>query len=234
MITLSSSLLPAQPPESSPRRYRQDHGHSGSLQFVIIVIFAGLGFSFHHQSRSNRPFFLPLPMPSKNRKMHSSTVKPKISQVERTKLSVAHKCLSSPGQNISMITKSSFRHSFKGRVRLDLDSNILNCEKHGIAQAHGNLAAADEDLVEVNAGGKVIVDKRSILTQIQGTRSEALFSRHCNKMLQWDRNGRIFLNVNPTCFPATIVNFLIKKYWFCPTTMMTTHRFFGNTSNCLA
>ncbi len=52
----------------------------------------------------------------------------------------------------------------------------LNQKKHEISQANGNIDAAVDDLVEVNAGGKIIVAKRSTLIQIQGTRLEALFS----------------------------------------------------------
>ncbi len=54
--------------------------------------------------------------------------------------------------------------------------NELNRKKIEIAQANGNLDAADDDIVEINAGGRVIVAKRSTLTQIRGTKVEALFS----------------------------------------------------------
>jgi hypothetical protein len=40
----------------------------------------------------------------------------------------------------------------------------LNRKKHEISQLHGNLDATDDDLVEVNAGGKIMVAKRSTLT----------------------------------------------------------------------
>ncbi len=52
----------------------------------------------------------------------------------------------------------------------------LDRKKIEIAKAHGNLDAADDDLVEVSAGGRVAVAKRSTLTQTQGTRMETLFS----------------------------------------------------------
>jgi len=81
----------------------------------------------------------------------------------------------------------------------------LNQKKHEISQANGNLDATDDDLVEVNAGGKIISAKRSTLTQIQGTRLEALFSGRWDKKLS--RHGRIFLDIDPTCFQA-IVDYL--------------------------
>ncbi|KAL3762250.1 hypothetical protein ACHAW5_007199 [Stephanodiscus triporus] len=57
---------------------------------------------------------------------------------------------------------------------------------------------------EVNAGGRIVVAKRSTLTQIQGTRLEALFCGRWDKKLLRDSHGRIFLDVNPTCFRATV------------------------------
>jgi hypothetical protein len=78
---------------------------------------------------------------------------------------------------------------------------------HEIAQVNGNLDAADDDLVEVSAGGKIIVAQRSTLMQMKGTRLEALFSGRWDKKLQRDSHGRIFLDVDPTCFQA-IVDYL--------------------------
>ena len=73
--------------------------------------------------------------------------------------------------------------------------------------SNGNLDAADDDRIEINAGGKVIVAKRSTLTQIQGSRMEALFSGRWDMKLMRDGHGRIFLDVDPTCFQA-IVDYL--------------------------
>ena len=83
----------------------------------------------------------------------------------------------------------------------------LNHKKHEISQANGNLDSADDDRVEVNAGGKIIVAKRSTLTHMKGTRLEALFSGRWDKKLSRDGHGRIFLDVDPTCFQA-IVDYL--------------------------
>ena len=74
----------------------------------------------------------------------------------------------------------------------------LNQKKHEICQANGNIDAADDDLVEVNAGGKIMVAKRSTLTQMKGTRLEALFSGRWDQKLSRDSHGRIFLDVDPT------------------------------------
>ena len=74
----------------------------------------------------------------------------------------------------------------------------LNHKKHEISQANGNLDSADDDRVEVNAGGKIIVAKRSTLTHMKGTRLEALFSGRWDQKLSRDSHGRIFLDVDPT------------------------------------
>ena len=83
----------------------------------------------------------------------------------------------------------------------------LDRKKHEFAQAHGNLDAADDHLIEINAGGKTVVAKRSTLTQIQGSRMAALFSGRWDKKVMRDCHGRIFLDVDPTCFQA-IVDYL--------------------------
>ena len=48
----------------------------------------------------------------------------------------------------------------------------LNKTKYETAHAYGNEYAADDDLIEINAGGKIISAKRSTLTQLKGTRFE--------------------------------------------------------------
>ena len=86
----------------------------------------------------------------------------------------------------------------------------FNRKKHEIDQANGNRAVTDDDLVEINAGGKMIVAKRSTLTQIQGSsRMDALFSGRWDKKLMRDSHGRIFLDVDPICFQA-IVDYLTE------------------------
>mmetsp|Transcript_43239 Transcript_43239/g.90853 ORF Transcript_43239/g.90853 Transcript_43239/m.90853 type:complete len:233 (-) Transcript_43239:515-1213(-) len=86
----------------------------------------------------------------------------------------------------------------------------LNKKKVETAQANGNEDAAGEDLVEVDAGGKIIAAKRSTLTQLTGTRMEGLFSGRWDETVLKDRQGRIFLDVNPLCFQA-IVDYLNEK-----------------------
>jgi len=83
----------------------------------------------------------------------------------------------------------------------------LDKKKLDIAKEHGSTNISDDDVLEINAGGKVIVAKRFTLTQLEGTRLSALFSGRWDKKLQRDSQGRIFLDVNPICFQA-IVDYL--------------------------
>ena len=48
----------------------------------------------------------------------------------------------------------------------------LNKIKSDTAQNHGNENSVDDDLIEINAGGRIISAKRSTLTQLKGTRFE--------------------------------------------------------------
>jgi len=83
----------------------------------------------------------------------------------------------------------------------------LEKKKTETSETNGNISSDDTDLIEVNAGGKIISAKRSTLTQLKGTRFEALFSGRWDKELQRDDRGRIFLDVNPVGFRA-IVDYL--------------------------
>eukprot|EP00986_Skeletonema_menzelii_P002384 scaffold647_cov150-Skeletonema_menzelii.AAC.31 len=80
----------------------------------------------------------------------------------------------------------------------------LDEEKLKTASANGNVNASDDDILEINAGGKVIAVKRATLTQLQGSRLEAMFSGRWDKKLVRDNVGRIFLDVNSDCFQAIV------------------------------
>ena len=53
-------------------------------------------------------------------------------------------------------------------------------------------------------GGVIISVTRDTLTQIKGTRLEALFSGRWEKRLPKDGDGRVLLDVNPNCFRAVV------------------------------
>ncbi|KAL7451921.1 hypothetical protein ACHAWC_003678 [Mediolabrus comicus] len=90
------------------------------------------------------------------------------------------------------------------RTRLDdVTSKIQTC----VAE-NGNVEnISDNDTVEINAGGKIVAVKRGTLTQIKGTRLEALFSGRWDNKLLRDNSGRLFLDVNGDCFQS-IVDYL--------------------------
>ena len=53
--------------------------------------------------------------------------------------------------------------------------NLLAAKKTSIIEAHGNKFSCEADLIEINAGGKVIMAKRSTLTQLKDTRLEGTY-----------------------------------------------------------
>ena len=80
-------------------------------------------------------------------------------------------------------------------------------KRNSAAVPDGSEYVRDDDVVEINAGGRIIAARRSTLCQLKGTRLEALFSGRWDKALCRDSSGRIFLDVNGDCFQA-IVDFL--------------------------
>lgn len=83
--------------------------------------------------------------------------------------------------------------------------NQLEETKVTTVAEYGDEDVTDDDLIEINAGGKVVVARRGTLTQWKGTRMEALFSGRWDKKLLRDRDDRIFLDVNSDCFQAIVV-----------------------------
>ena len=96
------------------------------------------------------------------------------------------------------------------KVTLNERRAKLNERKQNAEATYGNINVANDDLVTVNAGGRVISIKRSILTQQVGTRFEAIFSGRWDKKLLRDSDDTIFLDVNPDCFQA-IVNYFGER-----------------------
>src|SRR6056300_1019303 len=70
----------------------------------------------------------------------------------------------------------------------------LEEEKLKAAAKYGNLDdVSDDDLVEINAGGRIIVVKRVLIRSIW----DALFGGRWEKRLPKDDSGRVFFDVNP-------------------------------------
>ncbi len=91
-----------------------------------------------------------------------------------------------------------------GRQVLDR-FNKLEEEKVAAVASNGDEDVSDDDIIEINAGGKIISTQRGTLTRWEGTRLEALFSGRWEKMLLRDGDGRIFLDVDGDCFQAIVV-----------------------------
>ena len=53
--------------------------------------------------------------------------------------------------------------------------HLLAAKKTSIIKEYGNKFSCEADLIEINAGGKVIMAKRSTLTQLKDTRLEGAY-----------------------------------------------------------
>ncbi len=120
-------------------------------------------------------------------------------QLERAKkkLKIAHEKLELDYRKHTQ-EQNEFENKLLERIR------ILDEKKQAAADKYGDLDASDDDRVEINAGGKIISARRSVLCQLKGTRLEALFSGRWDKKLQRDGSGRIFLDVSPKAFRAMV------------------------------
>lgn len=86
----------------------------------------------------------------------------------------------------------------------------LKEERDSLARENDGDRASEADLLEINAGGRIVSVTRRTLTQIKGSRLEAIFSGRWEKELLRDKDGRIFLDVNSDCFQA-LVDFLNQR-----------------------
>ena len=94
------------------------------------------------------------------------------------------------------------------RVRGKLHS--IEEKKQKYATEYGTLDVKDDDVIEINAGGKIIAARRGTLCQLKGTRMEGLFCGRWEKKLLRDSSGRIFLDVNGDVFQV-IVDWLNQR-----------------------
>ncbi|KAL7554733.1 hypothetical protein ACHAWF_018560 [Thalassiosira exigua] len=85
--------------------------------------------------------------------------------------------------------------------------DALESKIDDVAKKHGRADASANDVVKINAGGRIVAVRRDKLCQIKGSRLEALFCGRWDERLPRDGAGNVFLDVNPTCFRA-IVDYL--------------------------
>jgi len=85
--------------------------------------------------------------------------------------------------------------------------NELETKKANLAEKYGDTNVDEDDLIQINVGGRAITASRGTLTHHKGTMLEALFSGRWDKRIQRDGFGHIFLDVNPVCFQR-MINYL--------------------------
>ncbi|EOD31637.1 hypothetical protein EMIHUDRAFT_231613 [Emiliania huxleyi CCMP1516] len=83
---------------------------------------------------------------------------------------------------------------------LDARKAALGARRSALAADNGGGDVRPSDRIKLNVGGCRVVTTRDTLTLFPGTRLAALFSGRWESRLQRDRNGRIFMDVNPTAF----------------------------------
>lgn len=83
----------------------------------------------------------------------------------------------------------------------------LDKKGHEICIKFGNPTGSGNDILTINAGGKLITVRRDKLCQIEGSTLEKLFCGRWDKKLPRDGKGHIFLNCNSACFQL-IVDYL--------------------------
>ena len=90
------------------------------------------------------------------------------------------------------VTRESFGQDYEAQIvkLADKETNLkqrlndLEKKKIEVSKTSGNADAAEDDLIEINAGGKIVAGKRSTLTQLKGSKFEALFGGRWDKELQ--------------------------------------------------
>ena len=95
----------------------------------------------------------------------------------------------------------------EARDRIAKGFKYLKEVQGALAAENGVLDVDGLEILDINAGGSIISVTRGTLTQIKGTRLEALFSGRWDRRLPRDDDGRVFLDVNPKCF-GVVVDYL--------------------------
>eukprot|EP01052_Picozoa_sp_SAG31_P032813 SAG31_NODE_3637_length_4035_cov_1.699695_2_plen_723_part_00 len=95
----------------------------------------------------------------------------------------------------------------KKGVELEQRHTDLKTRQAALADKHGGAKVKGSDKLKLNVGGTRVVARRETLCLFQTTRLAALFSGRWENRLLRDKKGRMFLDVNPTCFKK-IVDFL--------------------------
>ena len=67
-----------------------------------------------------------------------------------------------------------------------------------------------DNVIELNVGGQAMTTKRSTLCQVEGSLLSSMFSGRWDNSMSRDKDGRVFLDFNPTYF-AFILDYLRAK-----------------------
>uniref|UniRef100_A0A7S1BY61 TLDc domain-containing protein n=1 Tax=Corethron hystrix TaxID=216773 RepID=A0A7S1BY61_9STRA len=102
------------------------------------------------------------------------------------------------------VLRSKHQTIVEARNKLKRDMADLQTRQDRLLEKNGGGNVHHDDLVEINVGGEIVTTQRKILTRMKGTRLEAIFSGGWEKHLQRDREGRVFLDLNASCFRSIV------------------------------
>ena len=117
------------------------------------------------------------------------------------------------------------------RDRIDKRFKDLKEVQDALTAKNGVLNVDGCEILDTNAGGIIISVTRDTLTQIKGTRLEALFRWRWDKRMPRDGVGRVLLDVNPKCF-GVVVDYLNERRIAPPDCSPKMLRFGGGQRHC--
>lgn len=91
-------------------------------------------------------------------------------------------------------------------ARLKEEQTNLDIEKRTMAQ----VKVADNDIVDINVGGRLLTTKRGSLTQLKGSVLELMFSGRWEDRVDRDASGNVFFDYDPDLF-IILLRFLAAK-----------------------
>ena len=88
----------------------------------------------------------------------------------------------------------------EARDKINMGFEDLIKDQYALAAESGGIDVNGLEFLDIKAGGVIMSVTRGTLTQIKGSRLEAIFSGRWDKHLLRDGNGRVFMDINPKCF----------------------------------
>ncbi|GIL63372.1 hypothetical protein Vafri_17439, partial [Volvox africanus] len=99
---------------------------------------------------------------------------------------------------------SGRRGGGNGGSRAAKQSSIRWARRQRMLANEPRVVSRDDDLLELNVGGKLMQTTRSTLQVISGSRLASMFRKGAESALCYDRQGRIWLDLDPPLFELVL------------------------------